>query len=321
MTRLLALVCLVLAVLSSAHAQDKSQQAVVDATHADADFALQGEYTGPATASSNQGLQLVALGEGKFQGILYAKGLPGESWDGKTRLAITGETIGGKVQFSGTNFRATVEGGQVQADLDGVKFALKKVDRQSPTLGAKPPQGAVVLFDGTNVDAWDKGKLVEGNLLAVGTRTKQKFKDYTLHLEFRTPYMPHARGQGRGNSGLYLNDQYEFQILDSFGLSGENNECGGYYSFAKPKLNMCLPPLTWQTYDVDFTMARYDANKNKLKPATATIRLNGVIVHDKYEIPKFNGGGGQADESQPGAIYVQDHGNPVHFRNIWIVER
>ena len=321
MTRLLASLCLLIAAVAPAWAQDKSQQAVVDSTKADADFLLQGEYAGPATASSNQGLQLVALGDGKFQGVLYGKGLPGESWDGKTRLALTGETVGGKLQLSGTNFRATVEGGQVQADLDGVKFTLKKVERQSPTLGAKPPQGAVVLFDGTNPDAWDKGKLVEGNLLAVGTRTKQKFKDYTLHLEFRTPYMPHARGQGRGNSGLYLNDQYEFQILDSFGLAGENNECGGYYSFAKPKLNMCLPPLTWQTYDVDFTMARYDANKNKLKPATATIRLNGVIVHEKYEIPKFNGGGGQADESLPGSIYVQDHGNPVHFRNIWIVER
>ncbi len=316
MTRLLASLCLLLAAVAPVWAQDKSQQAVVDSTKADADFLLQGEYAGPATASSNQGLQLVALGDGKFQGVLYGKGLPGESWDGKTRLALTGETVGGKLQLSGTNFRATVEGGQVQADLDGVKFTLKKVERQSPTLGAKPPQGAVVLFDGTNPDAWD-----EGNLLAVGTRTKQKFKDYTLHLEFRTPYMPHARGQGRGNSGLYLNDQYEFQILDSFGLAGENNECGGYYSFAKPKLNMCLPPLTWQTYDVDFTMARYDANKNKLKPATATIRLNGVIVHDKYEIPKFNGGGGQADESLPGSIFVQDHGNPVHFRNIWIVER
>jgi len=321
MTRLLASLCLLIAAVAPAWAQDKSQQAVVDSTKADADFLLQGEYAGPATASSNQGLQLVALGDGKFQGVLYGKGLPGESWDGKTRLALTGETVGGKLQLSGTNFRATVEGGQVQADLDGVKFTLKKVERQSPTLGAKPPQGAVVLFDGTNPDAWDKGKLVEGNLLAVGTRTKQKFKDYTLHLEFRTPYMPHARGQGRGNSGLYLNDQYEFQILDSFGLAGENNECGGYYSFAKPKLNMCLPPLTWQTYDVDFTMARYDANKNKLKPATATIRLNGVIVHEKYEIPKFNGGGGQADESLPGSIFVQDHGNPVHFRNIWIVER
>ena len=321
MIRLLASLCLLIAAVAPAWSQDKSHQAVVDSTKADADFLLQGEYTGPATASSNQGLQLVALGDGKFQGVLYGKGLPGESWDGKTRLALTGETIGGKLQLSGTNFRGVVEGGQVQADLDGVKFTLKKVERQSPTLGAKPPQGAVVLFDGTTADAWDKGKLVEGNLLAVGTRTKQKFKDYTLHLEFRTPYMPHARGQGRGNSGLYLNDQYEFQILDSFGLAGENNECGGYYSFAKPKLNMCLPPLTWQTYDVDFTMARYDANKNKLKPATATIRLNGVIVHDKYEIPKFNGGGGQADESLPGSIFVQDHGNPVHFRNIWIVER
>lgn len=321
MTRLLASLCLLIAAALPAWAQDKSQQAVVDSTKADADFLLQGEYAGPASASSTQGLQLVALGDGKFQGMLYGKGLPGESWDGKTRLALTGETVGGKLQLSGTNFRGVVEGGAIQADLDGVKFTLKKVDRQSPTLGAKPPQGAVVLFDGTNLDGWDQGKLVEGNLLAVGTRTKQKFKDYTLHLEFRTPYMPHARGQGRGNSGLYLNDQYEFQILDSFGLSGENNECGGYYSFAKPKLNMCLPPLTWQTYDVDFTMARYDASKNKLKPATATIRLNGVIVHEKYEIPKFNGGGGQADESLPGSIYVQDHGNPVHFRNIWIVER
>ena len=321
MTRLLASLCLLIAAALPAWAQDKSQQAVVDSTKADADFLLQGEYAGPASASSTQGLQLVALGDGKFQGMLYGKGLPGESWDGKTRLALTGETVGGKLQLSGTNFRGVVEGGAIQADLDGVKFTLKKVDRQSPTLGAKPPQGAVVLFDGTNLDGWDQGKLVEGNLLGVGTRTKQKFKDYTLHLEFRTPYMPHARGQGRGNSGLYLNDQYEFQILDSFGLSGENNECGGYYSFAKPKLNMCLPPLTWQTYDVDFTMAKYDANKTKIKPATATIRLNGVIVHDKYEIPKFNGGGGQADESLPGSIYLQDHGNPVHFRNIWILER
>jgi len=321
MTRLLASLCLLIAAVAPAWAQDKSQQAVVDSTKADADFLLQGEYAGPATASSNQGLQLVALGDGKFQGVLYGKGLPGESWDGKTRLAFTGETVGGKLQLSGTNFRATVEGGQVQADLDGVKFTLKKVERQSPTLGAKPPQGAVVLFDGSNADAWDQGKLVEGNLLAVGTRTKQKFKDYTLHLEFRTPYMPNARGQGRGNSGLYLNDQYEFQILDSFGLAGENNECGGYYSFAKPKLNMCLPPLTWQTYDVDFTMARFDDQGVKVKPAVATVRLNGVPVHENFEIPKFNGGGGLADESKSGGIFLQDHGNPVHFRNIWILEK
>ena len=118
-----------------------------------------------------------------------------------------------------------------------------------------------------------------------------------------------------------MQERYELQILDSFGLVGRFNECGSLYRTQPPYENMCLPPLTWQTYDVDFTMARYDANKTKIKPATATIRLNGVIVHEKYEIPKFNGGGGQSDESLPGSIYVQDHGNPVHFRNIWILER
>jgi hypothetical protein len=133
--------------------------------------------------------------------------------------------------------------------------------------------------------------------------------------------MPYDRGQARGNSGLYCNDQYEFQILDSFGLSGENNECGGYYKFAKPALNMCLPPLAWQTYDVDFSMAQFDAEGKKTKPAIATVRLNGVVVHDHYEIPAGNGGGGLSDETKPGPIFVQDHGNPVHFRNIWILER
>jgi hypothetical protein len=188
-------------------------------------------------------------------------------------------------------------------------------------MSAKPPAGAIVLFDGTNVEQWAGGRLVEGNLLAVGTRTKRTFRNFVLHLEFRTPYQPYDRGQGRGNSGLYLGDQYEFQILDSFGLSGENNECGGYYKFAKPALNMCLPPLSWQTYDVEFAMAQFDADGKKTRPATATVKLNGVVIHDKYEIPGPNGGGGLNDETKPGGIFLQDHGNPVHFRNIWIVEK
>ncbi len=178
-----------------------------------------------------------------------------------------------------------------------------------------------MLFDGTSADEWVNGRIQEGNLLGVGTRTKRAFKNYVLHVEFRTPFMPYDRGQARGNSGLYCNDQYEFQILDSFGLTGENNECGGYYKFAKPALNMCLPPLVWQTYDVDFSMAQFDAGGKKTKPAIATVRLNGVVVHDHYEIPAGNGGGGLSDETKPGPIFVQDHGNPVHFRNIWILEK
>jgi len=297
-----------------------AQEAFIDSAAAGADFARQGEYLG-AAGTGQFAAQLIALGDGKYQGVLYAKGLPGGTWDNKTRLALTGETADATVHLKGTNCSAVLKENLLKGELDGVPFELKKIARQSPTLGAKPPEGALVLFDGTGVDQWQNGKLVEGNLLAVGTRTKRTFKDYTLHLEFRTPFMPKARGQGRGNSGLYLNDQYEFQILDSFGLAGENNECGGYYSFAKPKLNMCLPPLTWQTYDVDFTMARFDDQGVKVKPAVATVRLNGVPVHENFEIPKFNGGGGLADESKSGGIFLQDHGNPVHFRNIWILEK
>lgn len=317
-------VCLALGVSSAALGQDQQREkrklAFTDPAKADADFKFQGEYEGRLGKDALCGVQLVALGDGKFDGVLYSKGLPGGGWD-RSKLALKGETKDGVVLLTGPSFTGRVENGKLTGMLDDAALSLPRVERQSPTLGAKPPEGALVLFDGTNVDQWVNGRIQEGNLLAVGTRTKRAFRNYTLHLEFRTPYMPYARGQGRGNSGLYLNDQYEFQILDSFGLSGENNECGGYYSMAKPALNMCFPPLAWQTYDVDFTMARFDESGKKVAPAVATIRLNGVLVHDKYEIPNFNGGGGLSDESKPGPIFVQDHSNPVNFRNIWIVEK
>ena len=100
------------------------------------------------------------------------------------------------------------------------------------------------------------------------------------------------------------------------------NECGGIYSIAAPRLNMCLPPLTWQTYDVDFTTARFDANDKVLAPAKITVRLNGVVIHRDQALPKTTTAApiGQITP-EPGPIFIQHHGNPVYYRNIWIVPK
>ncbi|RLT05928.1 MAG: DUF1080 domain-containing protein [Planctomycetota bacterium] len=301
-------------------------EAFIDPEQAGPDFKIQGEYEGTIGQKTKFGAHVIALGEGKFDVVLLQKGLPGgpkdAAWDGKTKVMLKGETKDGVVELSGTNFKGSIKDGVLSGTAEeNVKYEGKKVERKSETLGAKPPAGAIVLFDGTNVDVWQNGKIQEGSLLGIGTRTKQKFEDFTLHLEFRTPFMPKARGQGRGNSGMYLVDQYECQILDSFGLSGENNECGGIYTVAKPAVNMCFPPLSWQTYDVDFRCARFDAAGKKTEDAVVTIKHNGFVIHDKLVLKPTPGGLQQKNEEQPGALYFQDHGNPVHFRNIWIVEK
>jgi hypothetical protein len=203
-------------------------------------------------------------------------------------------------------------------------MTLKKTVRVSPTMGAKPPEGAIVLFDGSGKDAW-KGGRVDAKTKLLNTdgadlRTTQKFNNYTMHVEFLLPYRPKARGQGRGNSGFYQVDMYEVQILDSFGLDGKNNECGGVYTKLEPSVNMCLPPLQWQTYDIEFTNAVAEGGK-KTKNARLTLKHNGVVIHDDKEITGKTGGARGDAEGTPGPIQLQGHGNPLQFRNIWIVEK
>lgn len=284
----------------------------------DHDFIAQGEYAG-GEGEHRLGAQVIAYGEGKFTVVLLPGGLPGGGWNGKDKLSLKGETKEGAVELKGDDATARIEK-DVLTVKGKVSGELKKVYRVSTTMSAKPPTGAEVLFDGTNVDQWENGKIVDGKLLGVGCRTKAKMRDFSLHLEFRSPYMPTKTGQARGNSGMYLLDQYECQILDSFGLSGENNECGGFYTIRKPDVNMCLPPMSWQTYDVDFTAARFEGGK-KVHNAVVTIKHNGVLIHDKVELDRNTPGGGLKDENLEGSLFLQDHGDAVRFRNIWYVKK
>lgn len=297
-----------------------------------------GNWKNDDEGSGDLSAQIIALGDGRYQGIFTAS--YGET--SKYQVPMQGETKNNAVMFEGRVDLGADQGGVFQwtgevregtfegrytSKKDRGRFEMKRVHTKPPSLGAEPPDEAIVLFDGSNLDGWQQldgstptWQLVDG---AIEVRrgnivTKQKFDDFKLHLEFRTPFMPEARGQARGNSGVYLQERYEVQVLDSFGLEGKDNECGGIYHQHAPKVNACLPPLEWQTYDITFHGA--EAKDGQVtRHARVTVVHNGITVHDNVELSGPTPGGIDAPEGQPGGILLQDHGNPVRYRNIWIV--
>jgi len=291
--------------------------------------------------------QVIALGKGT-----YKANFNGEFdyfWPPLFELA--GRLEDAVVQFNGKpeignmtlDIQSAIDNGKFSGKFkgrgnDGVErtgtFSMEKVIRLSPTLGQKPPTGAMVLFDGKNFNAWEtirprpgvnsiQWRLLENGAMEVKPRTssiitKRKFNNVKLHIEFRSPFMPEARGQRRGNSGVYLQGRYEVQILDSYGLEGLDNECGGIYKVARPRINMCAPPTQWQTYDITFHANGVNDSGEKVGPLM-TVLHNGVLIHDKVSVSKPTTAAPDPSRSGPGGIYLQDHGDKVQFRNIWVV--
>jgi hypothetical protein len=225
-------------------------------------------------------------------------------------------------------------------DISDLKVA--KSEDKEDVKGTPPPKGAIVLFDGKSVDNWTKTngkdaaawKLVDGGAMQVnGTGnviTKDKFDgNFKLHVEFRVPYMPSAKGQGRGNSGVYVQGRYEVQVLDSYGLESKIDDCGAIYGVSKPLVNACKAPTVWQSYDIEFTAPKCEDGKIT-EPGRMTVYQNGVKIQDNVRLAKKDKEGKEepvtnttaglgGDPCKAGPIMLQDHGNPVQFRNVWLL--
>lgn len=318
------LTALVVSLLATAGWAQKPA-AYTDAESGGVDFEIQGEYSGLLSGGYRRqkiGMQVVALGDGDFQVVEFDGGLPGDGWDWQGRYESPAKRAGSVLAFDNGRRMGLISAGVLWLrDAEGtLQGLLQKKKRYSFTLGQQAPDDALVLFDGTSTEHFDGGKITPEGWLDMGCQTKMPVGDFQLHLEFRLPFMPDATGQARGNSGCYIQERYEVQILDSFGLAGAFNECGALYRQKPPIINMCLPPLSWQTYDIDFQGARFNPAGDKIENARITVRHNGVPVQYNYEITAKTGAG-KPEGPEPRPIKLQNHGNPVVFRNIWIITK
>jgi Domain of Unknown Function (DUF1080) len=210
---------------------------------------------------------------------------------------------------------------------NGVEWAEPKVIDPGPAGG--PPSDAVVLFDGKDLSQWhggDQWEIRDGFAVPKKTSisTKQEFGDCQLHIEWATPSKVKGKGQGRGNSGVYLVGKYEVQVLDSYGNKTYfDGQAGSIYKQHPPMVNVCRKPGEWQTYDIIFNGPRFDSAGHVLKPGYITVLQNGVVVQNHEEIygSTYLDGPPRYEPHPPkGPIGLQYHGNPVRFRNIWVRE-
>lgn len=222
---------------------------------------------------------------------------------------------------------AVVARQEVKEYKSGIVWPEPKVVTPGTNPG-DPPSDAVVLFDGKDLSKWnggDKWQIKDGYATVRGgdISTKDNYGDYQLHVEFATPEKVRGSGQGRGNSGVFLADRYEVQVLDSFdNKTYFDGQAGSLYKQMPPLVNACRKPGEWQTYDIAWEAPRFDGSK-LVKPGIVTVFHNGVLVQNHFELQ----GGTYYDRpasyevhpvKQP--IRLQNHGDPVKYRNIWLRE-
>lgn len=267
-------------------------------------FSIQGEYKG-TESGSDIAIQATVLKDGNLLVAKYKGGLPGAGWD-KSK-------IDSKVM--------SLE------EVKSLVSKMEKVNRVSPTMGKKAPEDAYMVMP-------DDFENVKDGILHAGGKTKKTVGSFKMHVEFMLPFKPgrNPSNQDRGNSGIYIYNNYEIQVIDSFALDfdSKNNAikteslnkqwCGCLYKMKLADINMALPPLTWQTYDIEFTAPVMEDGK-KVKNAVLTVYHNGVKIHDNFELKTGTGAGAGRKQLDNGPIYFQNHGNPTVFRNVWVVKQ
>ena len=300
--RLSFVFCVALVITLSVHAAEKKPEPVwTDAATAAKEvpnFGLIGEYV---SRDKTGALQANLLPDGKFLVAIYQRGLPGAGWD---KSEIVSKVMAPK-------------------DLQQLLKGFKKTERVSLSMGKSAPEGAILKFPQDFPD-------VKAGLLWSGAQTEKHLESFEMHLEFRTPLKPGANpsSQKRGNSGIYIFNNYEIQVLDSFALDldprnnaipaeSQNTQwCGALYKAKIPDLNMAFPPLNWQTYDILFHAPKFQGEK-KIRNARITVLHNGVKIHDDVELKTGTGAGARRKQVAKGPIHFQGHGNPVVYRNVW----
>lgn len=307
---------------------------------------IQGEYFGALSSGGDLGAWLIANGNDSYT-IAFLPGglltLPGKPYGGWVQAGWNRNNFSGSAKLTGTDFSVTTGNNYKTTTLTGIgesrsikgqtpsgaTFTLNRVVRNSPTFRLRPQPAwgtATLLFDSATGQAdltkWenkDNQVQLSRKFLYRGVQTVAGQGSGLLHIEFQGCFNPTASGQGRSNSGIYLQGHYEAQVLDSFGNGGAIDEFGAIYSVNPPSVNAALPPLTWHTYDIYFTSRTSGGAGDDVGAATMTVYSNGVLTQSATPVKNVTTAGVNGNLLVPGQLYLQNHGNEVVYNNIWFI--